>query len=376
MFMSHVFISYSTHNSDYARALADRLRDEGFDVWIDNRNLHSSEDWWRSIVLALRSCAAFLVILTPEADTSRWVQREITLADKYARPVYPLWLSGDLNSPNWEIFVRIQVEDVRGGKMPTSEFYDQLAQVASRQARKGLNVVNQNSASISSASAAELADDIASPPSPEVSKPVSSTRNISTSGRLTSLLWNWWLVAVRGAITILFGLLILSSPAMLLSSFILLFGAYATVDGLITVWWSIQRRTKQRWWIHLLEGVVSLIAGIVAFVYPDNTVLVMLNIIVARAIMIGIFEIWAAIQLRKEIAGEFWLGLSGVSSVLFGIFGIVLIVAPGATTLAIQPPTILGVYSIAFGVFLIMLSLRLRSHGTKTPTQTPTQRMA
>jgi len=163
---------------------------------------------------------------------------------------------------------------------------------------------------------------------------------------------------------------------MLLSSFILLFGAYATVDGLITVWWSIQRRTKQRWWIHLLEGVVSLIAGIVAFVYPDNTVLVMLNIIVARAIMIGIFEIWAAIQLRKEIAGEFWLGLSGVSSVLFGIFGIVLIVAPGATTLAIQPPTILGVYSIAFGVFLIMLSLRLRSHGTKTPTQTPTQRMA
>src|SRR5690349_11149625 len=171
--MSHVFISYSSQNSDYARALADKLRDEGFDVWIDNRNLHSSEDWWRSIVLALRSCAAFLVVMTPEADTSRWVQREITLAEKYARPVYPLWLSGDLNTPNWEIFVRTQVEDVRGGKMPVPEFYDQLAQVASRQARKGSNLVNQNPASISNANAAELADDIASPPSREAEAPVS-----------------------------------------------------------------------------------------------------------------------------------------------------------------------------------------------------------
>jgi uncharacterized membrane protein HdeD (DUF308 family) len=371
--MAHVFISYSTLNRDYAHRLADKLRDEGFDVWIDNRNLHSSEDWWRSIVLALRSCAAFLVVLTPEADTSRWVQREITLADKYARPVYPLWLSGDLNSPNWEIFVRTQVEDVRGGKMPTSEFYDQLAQVASRQSRKGTNIVNQMDTSVSSADVSELAEDIASPPSPEVRTPLSTTRKIVSLGWLARLLRNCWLVAVRGAIAILFGLLTLSFPTMLLSSFILLFGVYATVDGLITIWWSIQRRTKQGWWIHLLEGAVSVIAGIVAFVYPDNTVSVMLNIIIIRVILIGIFEIWAAIQLRKEIAGGFWLGLSGVSSVLFGILGIILMSTPSAAILGIQPPTILGVYAIVFGLFLIMLALRLRSHatGTGTPTRSP-----
>lgn len=369
MVMSHVFISYSSQNSDYARALADKLRDEGFDVWIDNRNLHSSEDWWRSIVLALRSCAAFLVVMTPEADTSRWVQREITLAEKYARPVYPLWLSGDLNTPNWEIFVRTQVEDVRGGKMPVPEFYDQLAQVASRQARKGSNLVNQNSASISDANAAELADDIASPPSAEAGAPVSPIQKIISGRRLSLSIRNWWLIAARGAIAILLGLLVLSSPGMSLSSFISFFGAYATVDGLITVWWSIQRRTKQGWWIHLLEGALSVIAGIVAFAYPANTPEMMLNIIVIRGILIGIFEIWAAVQLRKEIAGVFWGGLSGVISVVFGIFGII-VGAPGTPVPGIEPQTVLIIYSIAFGVFLIIMSIRLRSHATTLPKTT------
>jgi uncharacterized membrane protein HdeD (DUF308 family) len=306
--------------------------------------------------------------MTPEADTSRWVQREITLAEKYARPVYPLWLSGDLNTPNWEIFVRTQVEDVRGGKMPVPEFYDQLAQYASRQARKGSNLVNQNPASISNANAAELADDIASPPSSDSGTPASTIQKIIRGRRLRLSLRNGWLVAARGAIAILLGLLVLSSPAMLLSSFIFIFGTYATLDGLITVWWSIQRRTKQGWWIHLLEGAVSVISGIAAFVYPEITVAVILNIIVIRGILIGICEIWAAIQLRKEIAGVFWLGLSGIISVVFSIFGII-VGAPGAPVVGIQPATVLGIYSIAFGIFLIVMSLRLRSRST-TPIKT------
>jgi hypothetical protein len=65
--MSHVFISYSTKNAEYAHHLADKLREEGFDVWIDQRRLQSSQDWWRAIVLGIWECAAFIVILTPKS---------------------------------------------------------------------------------------------------------------------------------------------------------------------------------------------------------------------------------------------------------------------------------------------------------------------
>ncbi len=116
--MSHIFISYSTRNSEYAQDLAHRLLAEGFDVWIDNDRLRSSEDWWRSIVLAIRDCAAFVVIMTPESDGSRWVQREITLADKYKKPIYPLLVDGSPDTPNWEIFVRTQIEDARPYQLP------------------------------------------------------------------------------------------------------------------------------------------------------------------------------------------------------------------------------------------------------------------
>lgn len=182
---------------------------------------------------------------------------------------------------------------------------------------------------------------------------------------LTLLSRNWWLVALRGVIAILFGLLTLLFPGIALTSFVLLFGGYAVIDGVAAVWTSIQHRTEQGWWIHLLEGFVSIIAGIVAFVYPGITALVLLYVIAFWAIMTGVFEIWAAIQLRKEIEGEFWMGLSGIISI---VFGVLLIVAPGAGILAVL--TLVGIYAIAFGVFLIMLSLRLRTHGTRTPTHT------
>ena len=136
---------------------------------------------------------------------------------------------------------------------------------------------------------------------------------------LTLLSRNWWLVALRGVFAILFGLLTLVFPTIALSSLVLLFGAYAIVDGVAAVWSSIQHRSEQGWWIHLLEGVVSIVAGLVTFAYPVITAVILLYVIALWAIMTGIFEIWAAIQLRKEITGEFWMGLGGLLSVIFGI---------------------------------------------------------
>lgn len=138
--MSHIFISYSKLNWSYARSLADRLLTEGYDVWIDDR-IDYGEDWWRTIVRAIRACSAIVVVMTPESDASRWVQREVTLADQLEKPAYPLLLGGDLlNSENWTMFVRTQYVDVRAGVLPPADFYDRLASSAPRKPSRGAEI--------------------------------------------------------------------------------------------------------------------------------------------------------------------------------------------------------------------------------------------
>ncbi|MEO1287578.1 MAG: TIR domain-containing protein [Chloroflexota bacterium] len=138
---NHIFISYSTKDKDYAYRLAESLREAGFDVWIDEARLHSSEDWWNAIVEALWSCGAFVVIMSPNSDASRWVQREVTIADQQSKPIFPLLLDGDINTPNWQIFVRTQFRDVRDGSLPPEEFYNKLAQIVTRHDKRGKNIM-------------------------------------------------------------------------------------------------------------------------------------------------------------------------------------------------------------------------------------------
>ncbi|MFN8374259.1 MAG: SUMF1/EgtB/PvdO family nonheme iron enzyme [Anaerolineae bacterium] len=141
--MSHVFISYSRRNSEYARKLADQLLGLGFDVWIDDR-IDYGEDWWRAIVRAIKSCTAFVVLMSPDSGESRWVQREVTLADELRKPTFPLLLEGDLiSSDYWAIFVRAQYADVRKGDMPPDEFFASIAQLTPRRATPGREVVGE-----------------------------------------------------------------------------------------------------------------------------------------------------------------------------------------------------------------------------------------
>ncbi|HEX2908157.1 MAG TPA: toll/interleukin-1 receptor domain-containing protein, partial [Phototrophicaceae bacterium] len=115
--MAHIFISYSKKNRAYARQLADKLLELGFDVWIDDR-IDYGDDWWQTIFHAIREAKAFVVIMTDEANASKWVQREVTLADQHNIPAFPVWLNGDFhNSANWSIYVRTQYADVRGGHL-------------------------------------------------------------------------------------------------------------------------------------------------------------------------------------------------------------------------------------------------------------------
>lgn len=132
--MSHIFISYSKKNKDYAYALEDFLRQQGFNVWIDKVGIEYGVDWWDAIVDGLQKCGAFIILMTPESKASAWVKREVFWAlDK--RPVFPMLLNGE----NWELFGPTQYADVRDGSMPDADLLERLSQHVTPQRKHGEN---------------------------------------------------------------------------------------------------------------------------------------------------------------------------------------------------------------------------------------------
>jgi uncharacterized membrane protein HdeD (DUF308 family) len=168
---------------------------------------------------------------------------------------------------------------------------------------------------------------------------------------------NWWLVALRGAAAIVFGILAFATPGLTLAVLILLFGAYALVDGIANIIAVFRRHeAEQPWWALLVEGIVSVAAGVVAFVWPGLTAIALVYLIGAWAVITGVLEIVAAVRLREEIQGEAWLILSGALSV---VFGLLVMFAPGAGALAVV--FYIGAYAIVFGALLLGVAFRLRA---------------
>lgn len=165
---------------------------------------------------------------------------------------------------------------------------------------------------------------------------------------------DWWVLVLRGIAAVILGVAVLAMPGIALSVLVMLWGAYAVVDGIFALVMAFQGRTTNRW-ITGLEGVVSILAGLAAFFWPGITAVALLYVVAIWAILTGILELVAAFQLRKEISDEFWLGLSGVLSV---VFGVLLIFFPGTGMLSLL--WLLGVYEIAFGISLVVLGFRLR----------------
>jgi uncharacterized membrane protein HdeD (DUF308 family) len=167
----------------------------------------------------------------------------------------------------------------------------------------------------------------------------------------------WWAVLIRGIAAIIFGVLTFVLPGVTLAVMVLLFGAYAILDVIFALASAARGRDARRpWWALVIEGLLSIAAGIVTFAWPGLTALVLVYIIGTWAIITGVLEIIAAIRLRREITGEFWLGLGGVASVAFGVL---LYVLPAAGALAIVLWT--GAYAIVFGILLVGLAFRLRN---------------
>jgi uncharacterized membrane protein HdeD (DUF308 family) len=167
---------------------------------------------------------------------------------------------------------------------------------------------------------------------------------------------HWWALALRGVIAILFGLAALLRPGIALEALILLFGAYALVDGafsIVGVFGGTRSETPR--WLLLLEGIAGIAAGIIAFVLPVLTAFTLYFLIIAWAIVTGIAEISTAISLRREIEGEWAMILSGVISILFAV-ALLVSGAIGIFTLV----WVIGVYAVAFGVLLLITAFRVR----------------
>ncbi len=109
--MAHIFISYSKQDIEFTRYLKTLLEAEGYAVWVDEARLTPSARWWKSIEQNIVTCSVFVVVMSPNAYESDWVEREILLAEKEKRPIIPLLLAGDA----WSRLANIQHVDMRGG---------------------------------------------------------------------------------------------------------------------------------------------------------------------------------------------------------------------------------------------------------------------
>jgi uncharacterized membrane protein HdeD (DUF308 family) len=180
---------------------------------------------------------------------------------------------------------------------------------------------------------------------------------------------NWWAMALRGVFGILFGLIALFAPGPTILSLVLLFSAYMLVDGVFGIISAVRAAGRyERWGLLLLEGLVNIAAGVIAFLLPGLTVIVFVLLMAAWALVSGGLMLGAAFKLTQQ-HGRWWLALGGVVSM---IYGVLLAIAPliGALVLTWW----LGAYALAFGVILLVLAFRLRgqkNQGTGSGTPLP-----
>ena len=180
---------------------------------------------------------------------------------------------------------------------------------------------------------------------------------------LASLSRKWWVLLLRGIGFIAAGVIAMMWPGIPLFSLVVLFAVFALIDGAASVVLGMRGESDGTvWWTMIILGVLALAAGILAIAWPGPTLLVLLSIVAWFAIVRGIFEIIAAVRLRKAIDDEWVLGLSGAASILFGVL---LLARPDAGLIVIA--LLIGAYMTAIGVLAVALSLRLRRLQNKLP---------
>lgn len=176
----------------------------------------------------------------------------------------------------------------------------------------------------------------------------------------------WWLIALRGVLGVLFGIIALLVPVATILALVILFSAYMLVDGAFTLYAAYQAaRQKKKWGLLVLQGLANLAAGTVAFLWPGLTVLAFVLLLAAWTIVSGCLQLATAYRIDQ---GRWWFVLGGIASV---IFGILLIASP--VTGAVVLTWWMGAWAVVFGAFLIVAAFRLRSQRSKSPSVGATQ---
>jgi uncharacterized membrane protein HdeD (DUF308 family) len=167
--------------------------------------------------------------------------------------------------------------------------------------------------------------------------------------------WRWWSIGLRGVAAVIFGLLALYSPTAAFLSLVLVFGIFAIVDGVLAL--SVAMRgTRVSQGAIIARGIISILAGVIALAWPKISAFALLIVIATWAVASGIFEIVVAIRHRHQLTSEGLLILEGVLSI---VFGVLLFMAPlaGAIVLGLW----VGAYALVWGVMLIVAAFRVRS---------------
>ncbi|QYC39062.1 acid-resistance membrane protein [Nonomuraea coxensis DSM 45129] len=175
-------------------------------------------------------------------------------------------------------------------------------------------------------------------------------------------LGHWWVLALRGVLALIFGILAVVWPGITLLVLAVVFGAYALVDGILAGVSAARAAKGQRAPLILL-ALAGVIFGILCLIWPGVTVLVITLLIGIWAVVTGVSEIMTAIRLRREIQGEWLHVLSGALSV---VFGVLVLVWPATGALAVA--LLIGIYAILAGIVLIVLAFRIRRLRTQAVT--------
>ncbi|MEU6711613.1 HdeD family acid-resistance protein [Nonomuraea sp. NPDC046802] len=164
----------------------------------------------------------------------------------------------------------------------------------------------------------------------------------------------WWLLLVRGIAAIIFGILTWAWPAITLLVLVIIFGVFALVNGVFALGAGFRHGEQSRVWL-IVSGIIGILAGIVALVWPGITSLALLFVVAFWAILAGISEIAAGFHLRKTIEDEWMLIVGGILLVLFGI---ILLLWPGAGLLSLV--WLLGFFAILYGIAMAVLAFRVK----------------
>jgi uncharacterized membrane protein HdeD (DUF308 family) len=172
------------------------------------------------------------------------------------------------------------------------------------------------------------------------------------------LIGNWWVLALRGMFAIIFAVIAFLWPGITAAALVVLFGAYALVDGVFAIIAGVRAAQHHgRSGPLLLEGILDLVIAAIVFFWPVEALIAIVYFIAIWAVISGIALIAAGIALIR-INGEWLLVLSGIISLLLGI---ILFVQPGAGVIALS--WWLGIYALLFGISLIGAAFRLRHSG-------------